>query len=440
MPHVPLKVLLFSFRDSQLHRWNQGLEDDEETSEVPVTACSSQSSTIIYCFLSGTHSYIDGTKDWKTMKKHLRFQLPHVPLKVRRREEDQEDVMDKYYERFKAPTSTSEHYNDDSTDGYSTSSSLPRDYTGEMSEEGMARYLGSSIESIDNDSQREARNLEDDQVNNTGYQTTGSVSHEAIEMQVLAQVHRPPTTDSSDDDTPGRDFGINTGYQTTGSVSEEPVELQALAEVHQPPNFDTDNTDIDALSTEATINTGNVSWEGMERYRDGQTSSIESFNQSDSVSQKEARHLDNDDIDDNMGYQTTGSITHEATELQAMAQVHQPPDTDNIDEEEAAGNVRHEGLERSLGRDTDSSAAQPDTASLDSNVRHEGLERYLGRDTDSIGSAAQPDTDSGFGEVEGNVLNPTDTKVMFLERYLGRDTDSRFLRGCSVLLNPTLTH
>ena len=345
-------------------------------------------------FFSGTHSYIDATKDLANMKKRLRFQLPHVPLKVRRGEEDQKDVMDKYYERFKAPTSTSEDDNDDSTDGYSTRSSLPRDYTGEISEEGMARYLGSSIESIDNDSQREARNLEDDQVNNTGYQTTGSVSHEAIEMQVIAQVHHPPDTDSSDDDTPGRDIDINTGYQTTGSVSEEAVELQALAKVHQPPNFDTDNTDIDALSTEATINTGNVSWAGMERYRDGQTSSIESFNQSDSVSQEEARHLDNDDINDNMGYQTTDSITHEATELQAMAQVHQPPNTDNIDEEEVAGNARHEVFERYLGRDTDSmrSAAQPYTDSLEGNVRQEVFERYLGRDTDSMRSAAQPDS------------------------------------------------
>ena len=71
-----------------------------------------------------------------------------------------------------------------------------------------------------------------------------------------------------------------------------------------------------------------------------------------------------------MGYQTTGSITHEATELQAMAQVHQPPNRDNINEEEAAGNVRYKVFERYLGRDTDSmrSAAQPDS------VSEEGIE------------------------------------------------------------------
>ena len=60
--------------------------------------------------------------------------------------------MDKYYERFKAPTSISEDDNDDdSSGGYSTRSSEPRDDIGEISEEGMARYLGrdtSSIESI----------------------------------------------------------------------------------------------------------------------------------------------------------------------------------------------------------------------------------------------------------------------------------------------------
>ena len=56
-----------------------GLEDDEETSEVPDAPFSPQSSTTIYCFLSETHSYIDGTKDWKTMKKRLRFQMPQVP-------------------------------------------------------------------------------------------------------------------------------------------------------------------------------------------------------------------------------------------------------------------------------------------------------------------------------------------------------------------------
>ena len=71
-----------SFRNPQLHLWNQGLEDEQETSAVPDASCPSPNSTIIYWFLSGTHSYIDGTKDWKTTRKCLRFQMLHVPLKV----------------------------------------------------------------------------------------------------------------------------------------------------------------------------------------------------------------------------------------------------------------------------------------------------------------------------------------------------------------------
>ena len=46
----------------QLFQESPGLE---EMSEVPDASCSPQSSTIIFCFLSGTHSYIDGTKDWE---------------------------------------------------------------------------------------------------------------------------------------------------------------------------------------------------------------------------------------------------------------------------------------------------------------------------------------------------------------------------------------
>ena len=96
MPHVPLKVLQSStvfFQDT--HSYIDGTKDwktMKKRPEVPDVSCSTQSSTIIYCFLSGTHSYIDGTKDWKTMKKRLRFQMPHVPLKVLRGKQDQEDV------------------------------------------------------------------------------------------------------------------------------------------------------------------------------------------------------------------------------------------------------------------------------------------------------------------------------------------------------------
>ena len=142
------------------------------------------------------------------------------------------------------------------------------DNTGEVSEEGMDRYLGGDTDSVhsmsqsDNVSQEEARNID-----NTGYQTTGSVSHEAIE-------------------------------------------LQAIVQVHQPPNTDGDTTE--------------VSEEGMERELGRETSSIHSIARSDN---EEATNIENDEIN-NTGYQTTGSVGHEAIELQAIAQVHQQPNTD----------------------------------------------------------------------------------------------------------------
>ena len=42
------------------------------------------------------------------MKKRLRFQMPHVPLKVLRGQQDEEDIQDQYYKRFQAPGTTTE--------------------------------------------------------------------------------------------------------------------------------------------------------------------------------------------------------------------------------------------------------------------------------------------------------------------------------------------
>ena len=94
------------------------MEDDEETSEVPDASCSPQSSTIIYCFLSGTHTYIDGTKDVEKMKKRLRFKLPNPPLKVLRGEPEEDDLQDRLFARFQDPGSSSDDddYDDDTGD------------------------------------------------------------------------------------------------------------------------------------------------------------------------------------------------------------------------------------------------------------------------------------------------------------------------------------
>ena len=226
--------------------------------EVPDASRSHQSSTIIYCFLSGTHTYIDGTKNLANMKKRLRYQLPRTPLKVLRGEKDEEDIMDKYYERFKAPTSTSEDDdNNDSIDGYSARSSLPRDNTGGVSEERVVGYLGSSLESINPIDDVGDKRVKKYQRNNRDNQSTSSISHEAIEMQVLAQVHHPPDTDSSDEDATGRDnVQINkTGYETTGSISHEAIEMQVLAQVHHPPDTDSDD---EPLTDDAISNVSNV--------------------------------------------------------------------------------------------------------------------------------------------------------------------------------------
>ena len=211
------------------------MEEDEETSEVPVASCSSPSSTIIYCFLSGTHSYIDGTKDWKKMKKRLRFQLPYVPLKVLRGEQDEEDIQDKYHARFVPPTTTTENEEaNGSTDGYSNRSSLQVDDIGNVSDEGMERYLGrdssinSSVSQISVPLDEMRKNI---QRNSAGDQ---SMSHEAIEMQVFEQVQLPPDTDSDDD---GDDGG---------------------------PLTDTISHVSNALSTDDTMS--NASKEGSERY------------------------------------------------------------------------------------------------------------------------------------------------------------------------------
>ena len=81
------------------------------------------------------------------MKKRLRFLMPHVPLKVLRGQQDEEDIQDQYYERFQAPpgTSTEEEAERAANNDSRTSDSLHEDITtdvGEDGEEGMERYMG----------------------------------------------------------------------------------------------------------------------------------------------------------------------------------------------------------------------------------------------------------------------------------------------------------
>ena len=179
------------------------MEDNEEISQVPDVPHSAQSSTIIYCFLSGTRSYIDGTKDMKGMKKRLRFELPRNPLKVLRGEQDEEDLQDKYYERFVQPTTTTTATEDEN---------ITTDI-GEVSEDGMGRYLGGHASSIGSISQANdtvdegVKGVHNDQRINTGDQTVSS--HEAIEMQLFKQVELPHQAGDIDDDGPLTDDAMS---------------------------------------------------------------------------------------------------------------------------------------------------------------------------------------------------------------------------------------
>ena len=151
-----------------------------------------------YLLFSGTHSYIDGTKDWKVMKKRLRFLMPHVPLKVLRGQQDEEDIQDQYYDRFQAPpgTSTEEEAeraaDDDSTTSHSSHEDITTDVD-EVSEDGIERYLGRHTGAMHNVNQVEIPN--DQNENTPQYDTTGSVNLEAADVQAVAQMHPMPSID-----------------------------------------------------------------------------------------------------------------------------------------------------------------------------------------------------------------------------------------------------
>ena len=143
----------------------------------------------------------------------------------------------------------------------------------DFSEEGIAREIGRDRGSIysmsesDTVSQEEVRNID-----NTGKQSTGSISDEAIELQVFAQVHPMPNTENVQEDVLGRDTSSshsaaqsgtasqegaenlnndeinNSGYQSMGNVSHEAFELQVLAQTHQATN---DKDDV--LSSDESV-------------------------------------------------------------------------------------------------------------------------------------------------------------------------------------------
>ena len=135
--------------------------------------------------------------------------MPHVPLKVLRGEQDQEDIRDRYHERFQVPGTTTKDAEDDrdTDDDSSTSDEDVATDIGEAGEEGRQRYLGRSADSADNVIQLD-NEIQNHPNKNTQdkpeYDTTGSISHETAEVEAVAQVHQLPDSDvtSNDDTTP----------------------------------------------------------------------------------------------------------------------------------------------------------------------------------------------------------------------------------------------
>ena len=141
------------------------------------------------------------------MKKHLRFQMPHVPLKVLRGQQDEEDIQDQYYERFQAPGTTTEEEaerpaDDDSIASHSSHEDITTDIA-EDSEDGMESYptrhtsVMHGVNQVD-----DFVEIPNDQKENAPqYDTTGSVNLEAADIQVVAQMHHVPYTDVTSNDS-----------------------------------------------------------------------------------------------------------------------------------------------------------------------------------------------------------------------------------------------
>ena len=101
------------------------------------------------------------------------------------------------------------------------------------------------------------------------------------------------------------------------------MEMQVVAQVHHPP--DTDSND-GRLTDDATshINKSNLASEGG-------LSSQNRAARSDTASHNRDGNLDLDQINIT-GYQSTASVSHEAFEMQVLAEVHHPHDTDKTDD------------------------------------------------------------------------------------------------------------
>ena len=147
--------------------------------------------------------------------------MPHVPLKVLRGQQDEEDVQDQLFERFQAPpgTSTEEEAEraaaaaaavNDPRSSHSSHEDITTD-VGDVSDEGMDRYLGRhtgpmhSVNQVDDDFGEIQNDPNEITQEFPEYDTTGSVDHQASHVHVVADVHgvrNRDGTDSNGDEAP----------------------------------------------------------------------------------------------------------------------------------------------------------------------------------------------------------------------------------------------
>ena len=138
--------------------------------------------------------------------------MPHVPLKVLRDQQDEED------QNYTVPpgTSTEEEAERAAANNSGTSHSSDEDITtdvGEVSEEGMARYLGRHPGAMHGANQVDDDfcEIQNDQNENAPqYDTIESVNLEAADVQVVAQMYHLPSTSRFDSfDLPSTDVTSN---------------------------------------------------------------------------------------------------------------------------------------------------------------------------------------------------------------------------------------
>ena len=186
--------------------------------------------------------------------------MPHVPLKVLRGQQDEEDIQDQYYERFQAPgTTTEDDNNDKDDDDDSLRSGLSKEDgttdMGEDSDQSMDRYLGWHTDSVnganpfDNDKDDNDDSLRSGLSKEDGTTDMGEDSDQSMDRYLGWH------TDSVNGANPfGNDsnvWGKNAPnslrnileYNAVASVNNDGTHVQVVARVHGLTNTDVASND-----------------------------------------------------------------------------------------------------------------------------------------------------------------------------------------------------